>query len=210
MLTLSECEKDISEILSSLPQAEIQHMRRVGALVELLSKKMYESKYLEESKYFGESAFFHDIGKAWVPTEILTKPDRLTEKEKSLMFQHPLFAKRLFDRNDDGVVKGVPKHLIPLVIQSSVYHHEWWNGAGYPYGISYDAIPLIARITTICDAYDAMTSNRVYRRAHTHAYACQQIEENMGIQFAPDLAHTFLNHEAEFATVFKVKKISCF
>lgn len=209
MLTLSECEKDISEILSSLPQAEIQHMRRVGALVELLSKKIYESKYLEESKYFGAAAFFHDIGKAWVPTEILTKPGRLTEKEKSLMFQHPLFAKRLFDRND-GVVKGVPKHLIPLVIQSSVYHHEWWNGAGYPYGISYDAIPLIARITTICDAYDAMTSNRVYRRAHTHAYACQQIEENMGIQFNPDLAHTFLNHEAEFATVFKVKKISCF
>lgn len=210
MLTSFECEIDINKILNALPQPELQHMRRVGALADLLSKRLYENRYLEESKFYGKAAFFHDIGKAWVPTEVLTKPERLTETEKSLMFQHPLFAKRLFDQNPEGSIRGLPKHFLPLIIQSAVYHHEWWNGAGYPYGIKHDAIPLVARITTVCDAYDAMTSNRVYRRAHTHVYACQQIEENEGIQFDPVLAHAFLNHESEFAASFPAKKISCF
>lgn len=185
---------------------EIQHMRRVSVLVALLSKKLYESKYLEESQSFGAAAFFHDIGKAWVPTEILTKSDRLTEKEKSLIFQHPLLAKKFFDRMGNGAVTGVPRQLLPLVIQSSVYHHERWGGAGYPYGISGGAIPLVARITTICDAYDAMISDRVYRKAHTHGHACRQIEENLGTQFDPDLAHAFLSHEAELAAVHQAKK----
>ncbi|HBR08981.1 MAG TPA: phosphohydrolase, partial [Clostridiales bacterium] len=72
------------------------------------------------------------------------------------------------------------------------YHHEWWNGTGYPYGISYDAIPLIARITTVCDAYDAMTSSRIYRESHSHDHARQELKQYAGIQFDPELVRVFL------------------
>ena len=72
------------------------------------------------------------------------------------MFQHPLFAKRLFDQKPNGSTLGLSERILPLATQSAVYHHEWWNGTGYPYRIKYDAIPFVARITSICDAYDAM------------------------------------------------------
>jgi len=186
-------------------------MRRVGILVGFMAKKFHEmgicQKYSDEYKYYGEAAAYHDIGKAEVPKSIITKPGKLTEEETLIMRQHPVFARRMLHRINESSGSGIPKHLAQLTANSAVYHHEWWNGKGYPYGIGSEDIPLIARVTSICDAYDAITSDRIYRKAHTRHYACDELEKNAGTQFDPALTSVFLDNEAEL-TVF-IKRISC-
>ena len=186
----------VAEILEALPAEETQHMLRVGRLVDLFTRKLQSyslvKERFDERNNFGSAAFYHDIGKAWIPLGILTKPDRLTEQEMHVIRKHPVFAQRLFDQIRLGLISGIPEHLIQLAADSAMYHHEWWNGTGYPYGISYDAIPLIARITTVCDAYDAMTSSRIYRESHSHDHARQELKQYAGIQFDPELVRVFL------------------
>lgn len=149
-------------------------------------------------KRFGIAAFYHDIGKAWVPKELLSKPDQLSTEEMSLIRKHTLFADELFKLIRNGSVSGMPAELTQLAHDSAVYHHEWWNGNGYPYGIRDKQIPLIARITSVCDVYDAITSDRAYRKARSHEYACGEIEANAGTQFDPALAKLFLDNESRF------------
>ncbi len=187
----------VAEILEILPAEETQHMLRVGALVDQFTKKLpfydFGNGRVEEYKYFGSAAFYHDIGKAWIPRSILTKPDRLTEQEMLLIQRHPVFAQRLFDQIEHGFISGIPEYLFQLAMDSAMYHHEWWNGNGYPYGIRQYGIPLIARITSICDAYDAMTSNRVYRKGHSQEDACQELMRCAGTQFDPQLVGLFFD-----------------
>lgn len=205
---------DIRKIVESLPVEEIEHMHRVGILVSIMSAKIssfssFSRNFnMDEYKYFGEAASFHDIGKAWVPKNLLMKPDQLTDEEAAMINKHPVFARILFERINNGFITGMQKYLFKLIFESSVYHHEWWNGKGYPYGISSENIPLIARITSVCDAYDAITSNRVYRKARTHHYACSELEANAGTQFDPALVQVFLDNEREISVLIN-KMISC-
>ncbi len=190
----------ISEILKLLSFEETQHMMRVGALVDRFAAKLKSYALLKtqgnEQKYWGKAAFYHDIGKGWIPKNILAKPDRLTEQEMEIIRSHPLLAKKIFEKIKCGQISGIPDYLIPLAADSAIYHHEWWNGIGYPYGIKQDEIPLIARITSICDAYDAMTSKRIYhRKSHTHEYACYELRRCAGTQFDPKLVRIFLSAE---------------
>lgn len=178
-------------------------MLRVGVLVDRFTEKLQSSGLMNECiggyKFFGSAAFYHDIGKAWIPQSILAKPDRLTEPEKHIMRNHPIFAQKLFEQIKLGRISGIPEYLIPTAMDSAMFHHEWWNGNGYPYGISRYEIPLVARITCICDAYDAMTSNRIYRKRHSHEYACWQLNECAGIQFDPELVKIFYDAKIDAA-----------
>lgn len=193
----------VSEILETLPAEETMHMRRVGRLVDTFTDKLKSCGLIHKNfdgyQCFGNAAFYHDIGKAWIPLSILTKPDRLTEQEMLVIRKHPVFAQRLFDQIRLGLISGMPEHLIQLAADSAMYHHEWWNGSGYPYGTKYDAIPLIARITTICDAYDAMTSDRIYRKSHSHDHARQELKRYAGIQFDPKLVRAFFAADVDSA-----------
>jgi len=197
-------ESNVSEIIRSLPGEQIRHLTHVKNYVDIITELISragvypEIKRLGEYKCFGKAAYYHDIGKAWVPVEILSKPDRLTAEEMSLMRKHPLFAEEFFKLIRNGSVSGIPAELIQLAHDSAVYHHEWWNGDGYPYGIKCERIPLIARITSVCDVYDAITGDRSYRRARSHEYACSEIEANAGTQFDPGLAKLFLDNEFQF------------
>lgn len=210
MLTAFDCgmfypETNIRKIMESLPLGEIEHMRRVGILVDIMSSKVSEIEIfrkgsnLDEYQYYGQATAYHDIGKAWIPIDILTKPDKLTKEERDIMHQHPVLAHELFNRINHDCIIGIPKRLFKLTYDSAVYHHEWWNGTGYPYGIHSNNIPLVARITSICDAYDAMTSNRPYSAAYSHNYACNELKVKAGIQFDPRLVQVFLNHQAVFS-----------
>lgn len=207
-MPLTFCKgSDVCEILQTLPRDQLRHSCHVGLFVHLLTVEICgcdsypKLAQAEEYRYFGKAAFYHDIGKAWVPKEILSKPGKLTVEETRMVRRHTLFAEEFLRMIDVGSISGMPEHLIRPAHDCAVYHHEWWNGQGYPYGLSHKEIPLIARITSVCDAYDAITSDRPYRKAHTHEYACREIEANTGTQFDPAIAQIFLDCEAAFQKI---------
>lgn len=127
---------------------------------------------------------FHDIGKIGIPDNILLKRDKLSAEERREMQRHPEIGYR--------IASSIP-HLegIASFIRN---HHEWWDGRGYPDGIKKKEIPIQSRILSITDAYDAMTSDRPYRKALSKDTALSEIEKYAGIQFDPKLAHNFINY----------------
>ncbi|MDF2804975.1 MAG: metal dependent phosphohydrolase [Anaerocolumna sp.] len=194
---------DVEAIIQLLPPDQHLHLLNVKFLVHFLAEKVALCCHNEgqlknvELKNYGEAAFFHDIGKACISNRLLTKTEKLTEKEFDMLRMHTIFAKELFVSIKQDKIHGVPQHLLSLAEDAAVYHHEWWNGEGYPYGYQGREIPFIARITAICDAYDAITNTRVYRKANSHAYACEELMKYAGRQFDPDLVKIFLQYEEE-------------
>src|SRR6201999_4252779 len=116
-----------------------------------------------------------DVGKIGVPETILTKPAPLNEDEWIVMRAHPETGARVIE----------PLALSGIVHDVVLHHHERWDGAGYPDGLSGEEIPLCARIFSVCDALDAMTSNRPYRRAMPEADALARVRAESGRQFDP-------------------------
>lgn len=196
---------DVDTILDRLPDDQLRHIHQVRKLVDAMSTFLYASgEYVHsasgiEFKQFGAAAFYHDIGKVCIPPELLSKPDKLTAEEYRMVQMHPVFGKELFAYIRTGEIPGISVELIPLAHDAAVYHHEWWDRTGYPYGIGGERIPFIARVTAVCDAYDAMTSNRAYRAAHSHTSACDELYKGSGTQFEPGLVNLFLQHEQAFS-----------
>lgn len=195
----------IIDTIKKLPLEEAEHMRRVGVLAGLLTEKAFlhgGCGGMDEwigHEHFGEAASYHDIGKVWIPKEILLKPGKLTMQEKLIVQLHPVYAKVWSELVMSGAVSGMPEYLMPVVFRSAEYHHERWDGNGYPHGIGMEEIPLIARITAICDVYDTITSIRAYKKAMSHDTACSELLKNAGTQFDPHLTEIFLQNEPAFA-----------
>lgn len=148
--------------------------------------------YIESLKL---ASSLHDIGKVGIPDSILLKPGKLTPTERSLIEQHTRFGadtlRSIRDRygNDE---------LLDMSIDIAVSHHERWDGKGYPNGLAGEDIPLSARIVSIADVYDALTSVRVYKKAMTHDEAVAVLREGLGTQFDPMLLDAFLRVADEF------------
>ncbi|KXL53119.1 cyclic di-GMP phosphodiesterase response regulator RpfG [Anaerotignum neopropionicum] len=193
------------QLIRLLPEDQIIHSLNVeilvGKLAEWLSmsETVFRDKYLE---YFGRAAYYHDIGKICIPSCILNKPGALTAEEYSIIQRHPIYAQELLSFYRETDMSGIPSFLFPLTIQAAAYHHEWWNGKGYPFHLCGQDIPYVARVTSLCDAYDAMVGNRIYRKAFTHEYACEEVRRGAGTQFEPALVEVFLAHEAEVNHLF--------
>lgn len=129
------------------------------------------------------ASLLHDVGKINIRDEILNKPGRLTDEEFQVMKRHPEY----------GAAIMMPVKAFQKIIPFMFYHHErYCSGGGYPVGLSGDAIPLEARIISVADAYDAMTSHRPYRRALSIEQAVQELIRNSGAQFDPKLVDLFL------------------
>lgn len=126
-------------------------------------------------------ALLHDIGKIGVSDSVLQKPGRLTEEEFALVRQHPVIGRRILEG-----VEGFAPYLGAVEL-----HHENWNGTGYPHGQKEMETPIDARIIHVADAYDAMTTNRSYRRGMTHEKAISILLENAAIQFDPNIVAVF-------------------
>lgn len=186
------------EILHLLPEEQIQHSINVGKLMECFSICLNEYADQPMLQYYSLAAYYHDIGKAHVPAELLTKTGVLAKEEYRLIQQHTVFARKLLEsarRENDSVI---PKEIIDLLLDAAVYHHENWDGTGYPYGKRGLEIPLVARATAVCDAYDAMVSARSYRPAFSHDYACGELKKWAGRQFDPELVKLFLEYQANY------------
>jgi putative nucleotidyltransferase with HDIG domain len=133
-------------------------------------------------KEVGMGALLHDIGKAKVPLEVLNKPGPLNEEEWQVMKQHPVFG---FEMLSDSPVPDRGKDVV-------IQHHEKISGAGYPYGLKGEQIPLVSQVVSICDAYDAMTTNRVYQKAMKPYDAFRIITQEMKTHFDPKLIEAFI------------------
>jgi HD-GYP domain-containing protein (c-di-GMP phosphodiesterase class II) len=127
-------------------------------------------------------ALLHDIGKIGVSDSVLQKPGRLTEEEFAHVKQHPVIGRRILEG-----VQGFAEYLSAVEL-----HHENWNGTGYPHRQRDFETPIDARIIHVADAYDAMTTDRSYRRGMTHERALSILLENAGIQFDPEIVATFV------------------
>ena len=130
-------------------------------------------------------ALLHDIGKMGVPDAILHKPGDLTETEWKVMREHPTLAYRMLS----------PISYLNRALDISYYHHERWDGSGYPHGLKGEEIPLAARVFAIVDVFDALTSDRPYRRAWSYEKAYQYIELQAGKHFDPEIVKVFLTNK---------------
>ncbi|QZY54914.1 diguanylate cyclase domain-containing protein [Crassaminicella profunda] len=152
--------------------------------LQILSEKLAKAIEMTDSQIQDMILFskFHDIGKIGVSDRILFKPGKLTEEEFEEMKRHTEIGYRIAQSSPDIA------HLADWILK----HHEWWNRKGYPFGLGEDDIPIQCRILSIVDAYDAMTSDRPYRKALSKEDAINELKRYKGIQFDPDLVDCFL------------------
>ena len=156
------------------------HSERVTELAAAVAQRLgWNEEQLAALRIGGP---LHDIGKLAIPPEVLGKEGRLTPKELAEIREHPEVGARILLRI------AALSEALPYVL----YHHERWDGTGYPAGKAGEEIPLEARVLAIADAFDAMTSDRPYRRALTHEEALAEVERCAGTQFDPELARIFL------------------
>lgn len=156
------------------------HSQRVSEYSYALAKELGLSE--EECDNIRNIALLHDIGKIGVPDSILNKPGKLTQEEFRIMKEHPIVGSDILD----------DIRILPELDIGAKYHHERYDGKGYPNGLSGESIPLIARIICVTDAYDAMSSNRVYRKGFSDDWILEEIERCKGTQFDPNIADTFI------------------
>jgi len=156
------------------------HSTRVAEYSVMIAKRMgYIGEKLEHLYY---AAVLHDIGKIGVPREIINKPSRLTDEEYAMIKSHPVTG--------SNILKEVTE--IPDISIGAKYHHERYDGKGYPDGLSGTDIPEIARIIGVADAYDAMTSKRSYRDTLEQEVVRKEIINGKGTQFDPEIAEVML------------------
>lgn len=156
------------------------HSFRVALYAQALARALGMTPAQIKSIEWG--ALLHDVGKMAVPDGILRKPGPLTAREWQIMRQHPTWG---FDMLAE--VSFLQSEALDVVYS----HHEHWDGSGYPRGVSGEQIPLAARIFAVVDAYDAITSDRPYRRARNHAAAIAELEHIAGKQLDPRLVEAF-------------------
>ena len=137
----------------------------------------------QDLKYLFYGSLLHDIGKMGVPDQILNKPGKLTIEERDIMKQHPTYAYEML--KDIGYLQEA--------ISIPHCHHENWDGTGYPKGLKGKDIPLLARIFSIIDNWDALTSDRAYRKAWSKEKTISYIREQSGKMFDPGIVDLFFN-----------------
>lgn len=159
---------------------------------EIAGRFGYEGKQLEDIYMMG---LLHDVGKIGIPDAVINKPAKLTDEEYDIIKNHPVLGARIL-----GNIKEMP-----ALQRGARWHHERYDGKGYPDGLSGEDIPEEARIIAVADAYDAMTSHRSYRKPLPQGVVREEIEKGMGTQFDPEFARIMLGMIDE-DTEYKMKE----
>jgi len=181
------------------------HIARTQQYLRVLVERLLEKNtpYREEISqwdidFFVQSALLHDVGKIAISDLILDKPGKLTAEEFEIMKTHVTAGVDVIER----ILSHTKKHAFlshALLITGT--HHEKWDGSGYPIGLTGTNIPLEGRLMAIADVYDALISDRPYKKAFSHDEACQIIEAGARTQFDPLLVEIFTETKDEFARI---------
>ncbi len=182
------------------------HIQKTAAYVRIITeglrKKGYYSEKLTE-KFVSDavrSAPLHDVGKINIPDVVLNKPGKLTEEEYEIMKTHTTAGKRIME-HAISTVEG--DNYLKEARNMAAYHHERWDGKGYPEGLHGEVIPLSARIMAVADVFDALTSPRVYKPAFSLEKALSILEEGSGTQFDPKCIEVFMDSLDEVKIVLR-------
>ena len=181
------------------------HIRRSSAYAILLAKALRKNKkfadvitkdYLDN---LAQSAPMHDIGKIGIPDAILQKPGRLTPEEFEKMKEHPLIGGKIIKDTFGHLFNGEYENM---AFQVAMYHHEKWNGKGYPEGLSGTQIPLCARIMAVADVFDAVSAKRCYRDAMPLEECYSIIRNGKGTDFDPDIVDAFFANQEQIEEIY--------
>lgn len=157
-----------------------KHINRLGAYTAIVAEAMGIPP--DEAHHYGKAAMLHDVGKVGIPDNILQKPSKLTAEEFEIMKQHSEIGAQILSHSDSTkLAQGV-----------ALYHHERWDGTGYPKGIPSQQLPLITRIVAVVDVFDALVSKRPYKEAWSHEDALEAILSGSGTQFDPNVVKVFV------------------
>ncbi|MCR5608957.1 MAG: response regulator [Lachnospiraceae bacterium] len=172
-----------------------EHVKRTSMFVKMIANRLLEKGKFEDvlTKEYMDALFhaapMHDIGKIIIPDTILKKPEKLTDDEFEIMKTHASEGGRIVNNNLSKIEK---KKYVDMAYDVATYHHEKWDGGGYPEGLKGEEIPLSARIMAVADVFDALMSKRCYKDAMPLDEAFKVIEESSGTHFDPTIANAFL------------------
>jgi hypothetical protein len=177
------------------------HLERIATYALRLATAMQRHPCFAEEitsrflKLLGVSSALHDIGKVGVEDAILLKPGRLTEEERQKIQRHTLLGGECIKQIESRLGSS---NFLEMAREIALYHHERWDGTGYPKRLAGEQIPLAARIIAVADVYDALSVVRVYKKAFSHHKCVRMIFDGAGTQFDPRIVEVFLSIEAEF------------
>jgi HD-GYP domain-containing protein (c-di-GMP phosphodiesterase class II) len=183
--TFKQTIRGLASAIDKMDRYTAGHSARVAAYSQILAIKLGLGD--AEIEVVRQSALMHDIGKIGCVMN-LNKPGKLSQEEYEIFKQHPEHGRDILQ----------PIEFLHPLIPGVHLHHERWDGLGYPLGLKGNDVPLIARIIAVADTYDAMTSDRAYRKAMSHDIAISEIDRCGGSQFDPELADSFLRSIEDF------------
>ncbi len=186
--------ESISLVVTMRDDETGEHLKRTRLYIKELAQYLYKKKlYLDiiDKKYIEniyQAAPLHDIGKVGIPDNILKKPGKFTPKEYEIMKQHPILAKEAIEK----AMKHYNKNsFLNIAYNIAYYHHERWNGKGYPIGLKGEEIPLEAQLMAIADVYDALVTKRVYKKKFDFNTAEEIIINGAGVDYNPIIVDAF-------------------
>ncbi|MDR2192394.1 MAG: response regulator [Endomicrobium sp.] len=182
------------------------HIKRTRIASELLLQNIISAGVMKSElagvdiNNFSKAVAMHDIGKIAIPDKILLKPDKLTSEEFEIMKKHTTFGADMINKIE-GIDDSSNKIYLETCRQICLYHHENWDGRGYPEGLQEYDIPIVARIMAVADVYDSLTSKRVYREALPHDESVKIMKELSGSKFDPIILDLFLANNEKFREI---------
>jgi putative nucleotidyltransferase with HDIG domain len=183
------------KILDTRDPYTFEHSWRVAGMSEKVAQLF--NLDLEYIEIIHVAAHLHDMGKIGIPDAILNKTSSLSDCEYEIMKTHSLKGFEIAQKIE--ILKGVSDYIL--------YHHERWDGWGYPEGLSGKAIPLGSRIISVADSFDAITSSRTYRKGRSYHEAFKEIERCREQQFCPDTVDVFLDNQDEIIDVIEMANL---